>query len=77
MVQWLRLCTPNSGGRGLIPDQETGLHMPQLRIHMLQLKMLHVANKTHHGQMNKNLKKNFFKEFKKKRLVAFTKEKPS
>ena len=32
MVQWLRLHTPNAGGPGLIPGQETIniSHMPQL-----------------------------------------------
>ena len=27
MVQWLRLCTPNAGGPGSIPGQETRSHM--------------------------------------------------
>ena len=41
VVQWLRLCTPNAGGSGLIPGQGTrsysllaatkGTHVPQLR----------------------------------------------
>ena len=38
VVQWLRLCTPNAGGLGLIPSQGTRSHMPQLRIRTLQLK---------------------------------------
>ena len=38
VVQWLRLCAPNAGGVGLIPGQGTRLHMPQLRVHTLQLK---------------------------------------
>ena len=33
MVQWLRLCTPNVGGAGLIPAQGTRAHMLQLRAH--------------------------------------------
>ena len=37
-VQWLRLCTPNAGGQGLIPGQGT-------RPHMLQLKSLHATTK--------------------------------
>ena len=28
VVQWLRLCTPNSGGLDLIPAQGTRSHMP-------------------------------------------------
>ena len=32
VVQWLRLCTPNLGDLGSIPDQETRSHMPQLRL---------------------------------------------
>ena len=31
VVQWLRLCTPNTGGLGLISGQETRSGMPQLR----------------------------------------------
>ncbi|TEA30390.1 hypothetical protein DBR06_SOUSAS17710012, partial [Sousa chinensis] len=45
VVQWLRLHTPNAGGLGSIPGQGTGSHMPQLRIHMPQLKILHAATK--------------------------------
>ena len=30
----------------LIPGQGTRSHMPQLRVHMTQLKILHVARKT-------------------------------
>ena len=35
VVQWIRLCTPNAGGLGLIPGQRTRTHMPQLRLLML------------------------------------------
>ena len=35
VIWWLRLCTPSAG---LIPDQGTRSHMPQLRVCMLQLK---------------------------------------
>ena len=38
VVQWLRLCTPNEGGPGLIPCQGTRSHMPQLRVRTPQLK---------------------------------------
>ena len=31
MVQWLRLCAPNTGALGLIPGQGARSHMPQLR----------------------------------------------
>ena len=31
VVQWLRLCAPNSGGLGSIPGQGTRSHMLQLR----------------------------------------------
>ena len=45
MVQWLSLCTPSAGDTGLIPGQGTKFHMLQLRVHMLQLKILHAATK--------------------------------
>ena len=32
MVQWLRLCPPNAGDRGLIPGQGTTSRMLQLRV---------------------------------------------
>ena len=38
MVQWLSLHAPNSWGRGLIPGQETGSHILQLRVLILQLR---------------------------------------
>ena len=44
VVQWLRLCTPNIGGPGLIPSQETRSRMLQLRIHMPRLKDLTCGN---------------------------------
>ena len=40
MVQWLRLWPPNARGLCSIPGLGT-------RSHMLQLKILHVATKTH------------------------------
>ena len=33
VVQWLRLCTPDTGGLGSIPGQGTRSHMPQLRFY--------------------------------------------
>ena len=39
MVQWLRLHAPNEGGPALVPHT-TRTPMPQLRVHMLQLKIL-------------------------------------
>ena len=36
MVQWLRLCAPNSGGLHSIPVWGTRSYMPQLRVCMLQ-----------------------------------------
>ena len=38
VVQWLRLCSPNSGGPGSIPGQG-------IRSYMLQLKIQHAAMK--------------------------------
>ena len=32
VVQWLRLCAPNAGGPGSIPDQRTRPYMPQQRL---------------------------------------------
>ena len=40
VVQWLKRCLPNAGDQGLIPGQETRPHMPQLRVCMMQLKIL-------------------------------------
>ena len=50
VVQWIRLCTPNTGGPGSIPGQGT-------RFHMLQLKILNVATKTRHSQIKKKKRK--------------------
>ena len=43
VVQWLRKCSPNAGGPGLIPGQGTRSQMPQLRVPMRQLKIPHAA----------------------------------
>ena len=45
LVQWLRLRAPNAGDLGLIPGLGTRSHMLQLRVCMLQLKILHAATK--------------------------------
>ena len=53
VVQWLRLCAPNSGwggGTGLIPGRGARSHVVQLRAHMSQLRIPHVAMKTRRGQ---------------------------
>ena len=39
VVQWVRFHAPNAGGLSSIPGQGTRSHMPQLRVHMLQLKI--------------------------------------
>ena len=46
VVQWLKRYAPSAGGLGSIPGQGTTRHTPQLRVHMLQLKTLHIAAKT-------------------------------
>ena len=51
VVQWLRLHAPNAGGLGSIPGQGTESHMTQLRVRMLQLKILHAATKIPHAQL--------------------------
>ena len=45
VVQWVRLLAPNAGDLGLIPGQETGSHMPQLRVRMIQLRSTFPINK--------------------------------
>ena len=45
MVQWLRLRTHNAGGPGSIPGQGMRANTPQLKVRMLQLKILHYAMK--------------------------------
>ena len=37
--QWLRFWVPNVGGPGLVPDQDTRSHMPQVSVSMLQSKI--------------------------------------
>ena len=39
VVQWLRFCTPNAVGPGLIPSQGTKSQMLHVRVHRMQLKI--------------------------------------
>ena len=45
VVLRLKLHIPNAGGPGLIPGRGTRSHLLQLRVSMLQLKILHVITK--------------------------------
>ena len=63
MVQWLRLCTHNAGGLGLIPGQGARSRMPQLKIPR-------TATKTRCSQINKLIKKTKTLRFKDIKLVA-------
>ena len=45
VVQWLRMHAPNARRLGSIPGQGTRSYRPQLRVQMLQLKILHVETK--------------------------------
>ena len=53
VVQWLRLRASDAGGPGSIPGWGTRSNMLQLRVHVLQLQILHAASKTQHSQINK------------------------
>ena len=44
--QWLKFHAPNAGGPGSISGQGSRSQMPQLRVHMPQLKTMHAATKT-------------------------------
>ena len=57
VVQWLRLHAPNARGMGSIPGQGTRSHMPPLRVHMPQLKILHATTKARCSQINKYFRK--------------------
>ena len=46
VVQWLKLCATNSGCLGSTPGQETRFHILQLRVCMLQLKILSATTET-------------------------------
>ena len=50
VVQWVRLRAPSAGGPSSIPVQGTRSHVPQLRVRMLQLKILHAATKIPHAR---------------------------
>ena len=52
VVQWLRLCAPNAGDLGSISGHGIRSHMPQLRVYMLQLKILGATTKTWHSQID-------------------------
>ena len=54
---WLRLRTPNAEDLGSILGPETQSHMPQLRVCILQLKILNAATKTQCSQINIKKKK--------------------
>ncbi|TEA33612.1 hypothetical protein DBR06_SOUSAS3910180, partial [Sousa chinensis] len=46
VAQWFRLHAPNAGGLGSIPGQGTRVTcMPQLRVHMSQLRSLRATTK--------------------------------
>ena len=51
VVQCLRLRAPKAGGLGSIPGQGTRSYMPQLRVHMPQVKSPHVKTKNWHSQI--------------------------
>ena len=65
MVQWLRLCAPNAGGLGSIPDQGTRPHMLQLTILCPSTKKKKIpcaATKTRCNQVNKCFLNSFTQE---------------
>ena len=56
---------PVHGARGLIPGPGIRSHIPQLRVHMLPLKVPSATTKTRHRQMhkiNKQIKGKFSKD---------------
>ena len=54
--------------QGSIPGQGTSSHIPQLRVHMLQLEILHAATKIRHSQINECILKKI--KIKKKRCLS-------
>ena len=56
VVQWLRLCAPDTGGLGLIPGQGTRSHMPQLRLYAAKLIKINVRKKKVHSLKKKKKK---------------------
>ena len=63
------LCS-SAGGLGLIPAQGIKSHMLKLRVHMQQLKILCVANKTQCSQINKNCFNKLFLKNKYIQLIS-------
>ena len=55
VVQWLRLCTPNAQGQGLIPGQGTRSHRLPLKIlqALTKIKDPVAAAKTWYSKINK------------------------
>ena len=49
----LKTLSSQCWGRGSIPGQGTRSHMPQLRVHVSQLKILHATAKSRHKLKNK------------------------
>ena len=52
VAQWVGLRTPNAGGPGSTPGQGTRSHVPQLRVHMPQLRSPPAATNTQCDQIN-------------------------
>jgi len=61
VVQWLRLHSPNAGGRSSIPGQGTRSHTLQLRVWVPQLKLPRAASKAWCSRINKYIKYIYFK----------------
>ena len=82
VVQWLKLSASNARGLGLIPGQGTRSHMQQLRVCLSQLKnlrlqqqilkILSVAIKTRHSQINKYIYTFFFENYETKYSNTYT-----
>ena len=58
VVQWLRLCAPNTGGPGLIPGRGTRSHKPQLSVFMLQRKLCEPKLRPNTAKIINKYKKN-------------------
>ena len=63
VVQWLRLHAPNAGGLGSIPDQGTKSHVPQWRVHMLQLRPTAAQQTNIKTKQNKKFLSGWLDEF--------------
>ena len=66
VIQWLG---PDAGGADLIPGHGTRSHMPQLRVHLLHLKILCATTKTPCRQINR-----FLNQLPKKKKIVFKTE---